>query len=84
MGAIVEAPPPPGAPGLPFCGVAAYAPPHGCDDNSNSEKRFLNFNTPNQKKHIIFIQEQGFVYTSFFFYDENSYLIKGLISYEFS
>ena len=45
------------------------------------KKRFLNFNTPNQKTNVIFIQKQGFVYT-IPFYDENSYLIKGLISYD--
>ena len=46
------------------------------------QKNVLKFNTPNQQKNIICIQKQGFVYTRPF-YDENSYLIKGLISYEF-
>ena len=68
---------PPGA----VLGLAYTCRPGG-DEAARSVICFLNFNTPNQKTNIIFIQKQGVVYTRIF-YDENSYLIKGLISYEF-
>ena len=59
----------------------ASAQTYACDEAASSEKCFLNAKTPSKKKTSFFSKTR--LCLNKIFYDENSYLIKGLISYGF-